>query len=151
MTASDPIKTLSNTLARRGSSTPSKPLAIYSAEKPAHTPQENIMKRAVLPVIVPGFAGPVWVQDSRAGMTPIISTKYGERICGYKVNLKKLTDYIEQVSDTPVVSVFQDQDLPRIMEQTWKQYDEMGKAKAYSAILREYGPRGTVARGIVSK
>jgi hypothetical protein len=109
------------------------------------------MKRAVLLVIVLGFAGPVWAQDIPAGMVPIISTKYGERVCGYKVNLKKLTDHIERVSDTPVVSVFQDPELPKMMGQMWKQYDEMGKAKACPAILREYGPRGSVARGIVSK
>lgn len=110
-----------------------------------------IMKRAVLPVIILGLAGPVLAQDIPAGMIPIISTKYGERVCGHKVNLKKLTEHIERVSDAPVVSVFQDPELPKLMEQKWKQYDEMGKAKACPTILREYGPRGTVARGIVSK
>jgi hypothetical protein len=109
------------------------------------------MKRAVLPIIVLGLAGAVWAQEIPAGMTPIISTKYGERVCGYKVNLKKLTDHIERVSDTPVVSVFQDPELPKMMDRMWKQYDEMGKAKACLTIFREYGPRGTVAQGIVSK
>jgi hypothetical protein len=109
------------------------------------------MKRAVLSAIVLGFAGPVWAQDIPAGMTPIISPKYGEQVCGYKVDLKKLTDHIERVSDTPVVSVFQDPELPTMMGQMWKQYDEMGKAKACPAILREYGPQGSVARGIVRK
>ncbi|RDI51356.1 hypothetical protein [Microvirga subterranea] len=109
------------------------------------------MKRAVLPLIALGFAGSAWAQDNSAGMTPIISTKYGERVCGYKVNLEKLTDHIERVSETPVVSVFQDPELPKAMDQMWKRYDAMGKAKACSAILREYGPRGAVARGIVSR
>lgn len=109
------------------------------------------MKRAVLLIIVLGLAGPVWAQDISAGMSPLISTKYGERVCGYKVNLNKLTEHIERVSDTTVMSVFQDPELPKMMEQKWKLYDEMGKAKACPTILREYGPRGTAARGIVSK
>jgi hypothetical protein len=126
-------------------------MLLYGAEKPAHTLRENIMKRAVLPLIVLGFAGPVWAQEIPAGMTPIITTKYGERVCGYKVDLKKLTDHVERMSGTPVVSIFQDPELPKIMDQIWKQNDEMGKTKACPAILREYGPRGTVARGVVSK
>jgi hypothetical protein len=109
------------------------------------------MKRAVWPVIVLGFAVPVWAQDIPAGMTPIISAKYGERVCGYKVNLEKLTDHIQRVSGTPAVSVFQDPELPTMMDHKWKQYGELGKDKACPAILREYGPRGTVARGILSR
>ena len=108
------------------------------------------MKRAVLLVILLGFAGSAWAQDNSAGMTSIISTKYGERVCGYKVNLEKLTDHIERVSGTPAVSIFQDPELREMMDQMWKQYNEIGKAKACSGILKEYGPRGTVARGIVS-
>ena len=109
------------------------------------------MMRAVLPVIVCGFAGPVWAQDTTAGMAPIISAKYGERVCGYKVNLEKLTDHIQRVSGVPAVSVFQDPELTTAMDRMWKRYDEMGKDKACSAILREYGPRGTLARGILSR
>jgi hypothetical protein len=109
------------------------------------------MKKAVLPIIALGFAGPVWAQEIPAGMTPIISAKYGERVCGYKVNLEKLTDHIQRVSGTPAVSVFQDPELPTKMDHQWKQYAELGKAKACPAILREYGPRGTVARGILSR
>ena len=109
------------------------------------------MKRAVLPMIALGIGGPVWAQDISAGMTWLISAKYGERVCGYKVNLEKLTDHIERVSGISAVSVFQDPDLPGRRDQMWKQYDESGKAKACSEILRDYGPRGTVARGIVRK
>jgi hypothetical protein len=109
------------------------------------------MKRAVLPVIAMGFVGSVLAQDVSAGITPIISAKYGERVCGYKVNLERLTDHIERVSGTPAASVFQDPELPKMMDRMWKQYDEMGKPKACPAILREYGSRGTVARGIVSR
>jgi hypothetical protein len=109
------------------------------------------MKRAVLLAVVSVIAGPVWAQDISAGMTSIISAKYGERVCGYKVNLEKLTDHIERVSGISAVAVFQDEDLPGRRDQMWKQYDESGKAKACSEILREYGPRGTVARGIVRK
>jgi hypothetical protein len=109
------------------------------------------MRRAMLLGIVLGFAGPAWAQDAPAGVTPIVSAKYGERVCGYKVNLQKLTDHVERVSGTPAVSVFQDQDLPKVMDQMWKQYGEVGKVKACSAVLQEYGPRGTVARGIVSR
>ncbi|WP_114948990.1 hypothetical protein [Microvirga calopogonii] len=108
------------------------------------------MKRIVLPLIALGFGGPVWAQDNQAGMIPIVSTKYGEKICGYKVNLEKLADHIERVSGNPVVSAFTDPDLPEMMDRMWKQYNEIGKAKACSGILKEYGPRGTVARGIVS-
>ncbi len=109
------------------------------------------MKRAVSSIIVLGLTGPVWAQEIPAGMAPIISAKYGERVCGYKVNLEKLADHIQQVSATPAPSVFQDPELPKMMDLRWKQYDEMGKAKACPTIFREYGPRGTVARGIVSK
>jgi hypothetical protein len=108
------------------------------------------MKRTVLPIIALGFAGPVWAQDNSTGIIPIISTKYGEKVCGYRVNLEKLTDHIERASGKPVISAFQDPDLPKMMDQMWKQYNEIGKAKACSGILKEYGPRGTVARGIVS-
>lgn len=108
------------------------------------------MKRTVLPVIALGLMGPAWAQDISDGMIPIISTKYGEKVCGYKVNLKKLTDHVERVSGKSVVEVFQGEDLPEMMDQIWKQYNEIGKANACSGILKEYGPRGTVARGIVS-
>jgi hypothetical protein len=111
----------------------------------------KMMRRAVLLGIVLGIAGPVWAQGVPAEMTSVISTKYGERVCGYKVNLEKLTAHIEQASGTSMVSVLQDSELPKMMEQTWKQYGEMGKEKACTAILREYGPRGTVARGIVRR
>jgi hypothetical protein len=109
------------------------------------------MKRAVLPIIVLGIAGPVWAQDISDGMTSIIRAKYGERVCGYKVSLEKLTGHVERVSGVSAVSILQDQDLPGRRDQMWKQYDELGKAKACSEILRDYGPRGTVARGIVRK
>ncbi|WP_046862204.1 hypothetical protein [Microvirga massiliensis] len=109
------------------------------------------MRRAVFLVIACGFAGPVWAQDTPAGMTPIISAKYGERVCGYKVNLQKLTDHIQRVSGIPAVSVFQDPELTTIMDHMWKRYDEMGKHKACPTILREYGPRGTLARGVLSR
>jgi hypothetical protein len=109
------------------------------------------MKRAVFLVIIYGFTGPVWAQDIPAGMTPIISAKYGERVCGYKVNLKKLTDHIQRVSGVPAVSILQDPELTTMMKHMWKQYDEMGKDRACPAILREYGPRGTLARGILSR
>jgi hypothetical protein len=108
------------------------------------------MKRTVLLIVALGFAGPVWAQDNSAGIIPIISAKYGEKVCGYKVNIEKLTDHIEQVSGTPAVSIFQDPELREMMDQMWKQYNEIGKAKACSGILKEYGPRGTVARGLVS-
>jgi hypothetical protein len=108
------------------------------------------MKRAVLALITLGLAGPAWAQDVPAGMTSISRAKYGEQVCGYKANLQKLTDHIQRVSGTPAVSVFQDPELPKTMDQMWKQYAEMGKEKACPTILREYGPRGTVARGIVS-
>jgi hypothetical protein len=107
------------------------------------------MKRTVLPIIALGFAGPVWAQDNSAGIIPIVSTKYGEKACGYKVTIQQLTAHIERVSGAPAVSVFQDPDLPEMMDRMWKQYNEIGKAKACSGILKEYGPRGTVARGIV--
>jgi hypothetical protein len=109
------------------------------------------MKRAVLPIIALGIVGPVWAQDISAGMTLIIRAKYGERVCGYKVNLKELTKRIEQTSDVSAVSILQDPDLPTRTDQMWKQYAEIGKTKACSEILRDYGPRGTVARGIVRK
>ena len=84
-------------------------------------------------------------------MTPIVSAKYGERICLFKVNLQKLADHIQNVSGAPATAVFQDPELPKAMEVLWKRYDKVGKEKACLTILREYGPRGTVARGIVSK
>jgi hypothetical protein len=109
------------------------------------------MKRAVLTIIALGIVGPVWAQDVSDGMTSIIRAKYGERVCGYKVDLKKLTGHVERVSGVSAVSILQDQDLPTRTDQMWKQYAEIGKAKACSTILGEYGPRGTVARGIVRK
>jgi hypothetical protein len=113
--------------------------------------REVIMKRAVLLMIVLGFTGSVSAQEIPTGMTPIISAKYGERVCRYKVNLRRLTDYIQRVSGTSAVSVLQDPELPKIMEKVWKQYDGMGKDKACPAILREYGPRGTLVWGILSR
>ena len=109
------------------------------------------MRRAVLLAIVSGLSGPAWAQDIPVGMTPVISAKYGERVCRYKVNLERLTDHVQRVSGTSAVSVLQDPELPKAMEQVWKRFDGMGKNKACPAILREYGPRGTVAKGIVSR
>ncbi len=108
------------------------------------------MIRTVLPIIALGFAGPVWAQDIQSGMISISSTKYGEKVCGYKVNLERLATHIERASGKPVASAFQDPDLSEIMDQMWEQYNEIGKSKACSGILKEYGPRGTVARGVVS-
>ena len=109
------------------------------------------MKRTMLLLTALGLAAPVWAQDGSAGMIPIVSTKYGEKVCGYKVNLEKLTGHIKRVSGTDAVVVLQDQDLPKMMDQMWKQYNEIGKATACAGILKEYGPQGTVARGIVRK
>jgi hypothetical protein len=113
--------------------------------------REIIMKKAVLPLLALGLAEPASAQEIPSGMTPVISAKYGERVCRYKVNLAKLTDHVQQVSGTSAVSILQDPELPKVMERVWKQYDGMGKDKACPAILREYGPRGTVSRGIISR
>ncbi len=123
----------------------------YDFDTFAHMGREITMRRAVWPLVILGFAEPALAQQIPSGMTPVISAKYGERVCRYKVNLARLTDHVQQVSGTSAVSILQDPELPKVMERVWKQYDEMGKDKACPAILREYGPRGTVTPGILSR
>jgi len=106
---------------------------------------------AAVSIVFLGIANPAFAQDITAGMAPIIIARYGEQICGYKVNLERLGRHVERVSGIPALSVFRDRDLPKMLDHMWEKYEQIGRAKTCASILAEYGPRGVEGRGILTK